>query len=337
MSLAWALPWAFAGLAALGVPLLLHLDRRRSVQRWPFAALRWIAAQARPRRTWRLVEWVLLVLRSLLIAALVAWLAQPLLRGLPREAVHWIAVAPGAAAPADAAHAVWLAPGFPAIAAPRPASDAPVSSLLREFDARLAPGDTLEVRVPAVVRGLDEAAIVLSRHVQWVVAEGDAAWRGAHTPAKPVLALRYADEGAPLLRQVRAALRAWERVPALAVRLDEAPADRPVPAHADAVLHVGSAPMAAGLAAHSLQLDAANVSPALLQSPDFPRWLHRELFGDAPAPDGAPAAAVVPGVGARIAAPPPWPLRSWLAGLAAAVFLLERLLATARRAKAAAP
>ena len=133
MSLSWGWPLAFAGLAALLVPVLLHLDRRRSVQVLRFAALRWIVAQARPRRTWRVVDWLLLALRLLLVAVLVAWLAQPWLRGLPREPVHWIAVAPGVPTPAGE-HVVWLSPGFPPASgdadAGTPAAALPATQLL---------------------------------------------------------------------------------------------------------------------------------------------------------------------------------------------------------------
>lgn len=344
MSLSWGLPLAFAGLAALLVPLLLHLDRRRSVQVLRFAALRWIAAQARPRRTWRIVEWLLLALRLLLVAVLVAWLAHPWLRGTPHAPVHWIVVAPGAAevpAGETAAHAVWLAPGFPSVQTPAPPPDgASASSLLREFDARIARDDTLEVRVPDVLHGLDAAAIELSHEVRWVVA-GEAASPARAAPAQRKLALRYVAEAAPALRYVRAALGAWRTSPELAVTLDEGSIDKPVPPDADGVLRLAAPAAASGAVAVTpsarasaprvLDLDAASLDPALLQSAEFPRWLHRALFGDPPPPDHAPAAQVAPTAKAAPAALPPLPLRPWLAWFAAALFALERVLANGRR------
>lgn len=391
MSVTWALPWAFAGLAALLVPLLLHLDRRRSVQPWSFAALRWVSARARPRRTWRLIDLLLLALRLLLVALLVAWLAQPLLRGAPHAPVHRLAVVPGAeVSDIDLANeeAVWLAPGFPSLRTPRPSGEIPAASLLREIDALLARDDTLEVRVPPVLHGLDDAAIALSREVTWIVADAAAATPAPPVPdpSKPLLALRYASDEEPLLRHVRAALRAWDGVPALAVQVDEASAEEPLPRDADAVLRIGAAsqtngdapavlmldpagavprigaasqtnddapavlmldPASAvpriGAASQTndrapavLTLDPATLSPALLQSAEFPQWLHDALFGASPAPDRAPAGAVAPTATARGIAPPPTPLRPWLAWCVAGLFLLERLVATARRMKAAA-
>jgi hypothetical protein len=367
VSLAWGLPLAFAGLAALLVPLLLHLDRRRSVQLLRFAALRWVRAQARPRRTWRLVEWLLLALRLLLVAVLVTWLAQPWLQGRHHPPRHWILVAPGAAALPEAeagAHAAWLGPDFPSLDTPAPApGDTSVASLLREFDARLAREDTLEVRVPTVLRGLDAAAIELSREVRWVVA-GDSAPPERSAPAKRRLALRYATASEPALRPVRAALSAWRAAPELAVEIDEARFDQPVPEDAEAVLRIGSPATGAALAsgpqdgaanaseparaadaararAATLaprgeakvrrELDAASFDPALLQSADFPRWLHRALFGDPPPPDRAFAAQIAPSATAASTAPPAEALRPWLAWLAAGLFLLERVLANGRR------
>jgi hypothetical protein len=318
VSLLWGAPLALAGFAALLLPVLLHLQRRRSVQLWRFAALRWIGAQPRPRRTWRLVEWFLLAVRLLLVAALVAWLAHPWLRGAPHEDVHWIAVVPGASGvPAGdaAAHAVWLRPGFPSVTSPPPEADAaPVSSLLREFDARLAASDTLEVRVPEQLDGLDAAAIALSREVRWVVGGSAPATERAPV-AKPVLALRYTDEADPALPYVRAAIRAWQSAPLLAVQLDEGLADKPLPARADAVL----------------RLDGKPLDPARLQSAEYPRELHRSLFGDPPSPDRAFAAAVAPNATAAPTPPPAMSLRRWLAWLAAGLFLLERVLANGRR------
>lgn len=346
MSLSWGLPLAFAGLAALLVPLLLHLDRRRSVQLLRFAALRWVAAQARPRRTWRLVEWLLLALRLLLVAVLVAWLAQPWLRGLTPAPAHWIVVMPGAAnVPVGeaAAHAAWLAPGFPSVRMPAPPLEgASLSSLLREFDARIARDDTLEVRVPEVLHGLDAAAIELTREVRWVVA-GEAGGPGPAAPAARKLALRYAEETTPALRQVRAALAAWKTSPDLAASVDEGPLDKPVPQEVDAVLRLGAPPaneaaskLRAVAVPKVLDLDPATLDAALLQSAEFPRWLHRALFGAPPPPGHAYAAQVAPTATAEPATPPPAPLRPWLAWLAAALFLIERVLANGRRLAGAA-
>lgn len=358
MNVIWGWPLALAGLAALAVPVLLHLDRRRSVQVLRFAALRWVLAQARPRRTWRLVEWALLALRLLLVALLVAWLAQPSLRGWPHRTRQWVAVVPGATLPATGESTVWLADGFPATSEAMPVAGAPIASLLREFDARLPAGDTLEVRVPRVIGGLDAAPIALTRAVAWTI-DGESDVPTPPAPRKRVLALRYADESLPALRYVRAAIAAWQASPETAVTLEEAPLDAAVPANADAVLRLEATPTggvdAAGaeryLAAQLLDgsiaaplrtsaTDASrsarvvalpSLDASLTHSADFPRWLHRATFGDPPPPDRAPAAAVAPVVGAAPFEPPAQPLQRWLAWIAAAAFLLERVIANGRR------
>lgn len=85
MNLAFLAPAALAALAALLVPLLIHLQRRPEQRVVEFAALRWLSERVRPRQRLRLTEWLLLLLRLLLVAALALWLAQPVwLAYLPR-------------------------------------------------------------------------------------------------------------------------------------------------------------------------------------------------------------------------------------------------------------
>lgn len=76
----WRNPWAFAGLLALAVPVLVHLLARRSARIQRFPSLRFL--QATPlvsaRRT-RLTDLLLLVVRATIVAAAVAALAQPYL------------------------------------------------------------------------------------------------------------------------------------------------------------------------------------------------------------------------------------------------------------------
>lgn len=255
MSLVWGLPLGLAALAALLVPLLLHLDRRRALRTLPFAAMRWIGDRHRPRRTWRLTEWLLLALRLVLVASLALWLAQPLLRGWG-VGERWLAIVPGVAASEIAAAAVeadriiWLVPGFPAQDQPLPPAYGATASLLRELDARLAPDDPLRVLVPAELAGLDAAAIELSRPVDWRVVAGSQVSPAAETtPARRrLLALRYADGADVSLPFVRAAVASWAQSASLAVELDEGMQDRPLPANADALVWLGDAPDAAALA-----------------------------------------------------------------------------------------
>lgn len=212
------LPAGLFALAALALPLLLHLARREEQRPVDFAALRWLSARVRPRRRLRFEERLLLALRLLLVALLALLLARPV---LPLEGgdAAWIVAAPGVAAEAlrDARHvgdgvAVtadagrdgtgtgtgnadsvgdgrhdgmaivrrWLAPGFPVLdQAPAPVSASATISLLRELDMRMPADTPLVVLVPPVLDGVDAERPRLSRPVQWRVASaGKAAAAG---------------------------------------------------------------------------------------------------------------------------------------------------------------
>lgn len=187
MSLALLLPAGLAALAALLLPLLIHLARRSEQRITDFAALRWLAAKPRPRRKRRFDERLLLCLRLLLLAALALLLARPVLSGRP-DATPWLVAAPGvpAASARDAAggdrdvRLRWLAPGFPGLDRPAPAAPVPVASLLRELDATLPAGTPLTVLVPAVLDGADAQRPRLSREVDWrIVADAAPSDAGA--------------------------------------------------------------------------------------------------------------------------------------------------------------
>lgn len=71
-------PWALAGLAAAGIPLLLHLFARREPPTVMFPATRYLAETARAHhRRLTLQHWILLLIRTLLIAALAFAAAGP--------------------------------------------------------------------------------------------------------------------------------------------------------------------------------------------------------------------------------------------------------------------
>src|SRR6187431_281369 len=75
MVLLW--PAGLLALVALAVPLLLHLRRATEARRVEFAALRWLSPRQRPRTRLRLREWLLLLLRLLLVALVALLFAGP--------------------------------------------------------------------------------------------------------------------------------------------------------------------------------------------------------------------------------------------------------------------
>lgn len=229
------LPAGLAALAALLLPLLLHLARREARKPVDFAALRWLSARVRPRRSLRFEERLLLALRLLLIALLALLLARPV---LPRgdDGVAWIVAAPGVGAQALRAPAPalegdedggirmerrWLATGFPALQdAAAPEGPQPTMSLLRELDMHMPAGSPLVVLVPPVLEGVDAERPRLSRPVEWrVVASASddgadsqqATSPAADAHAVPPLRLLIQDAGSDDgARYLRAASSAWE-------------------------------------------------------------------------------------------------------------------------------
>ncbi|MBB3813155.1 hypothetical protein FHY13_001461 [Xanthomonas arboricola] len=242
MNLLLLFPAGLAALAALLLPMLIHLARRSEHHPTDFAALRWLRALPRPRHRVRFDEWPLLLVRLLLLAAMALLLAEPALRE-HRQARPRIAVSPGvdlaaARALTHAANAqwVWLAPGFPPVdadAARPPATPAgtapPLGSLLRELDASLSADTALSVIVPSQWGPLDAQRLQLSRNVQWQVLPGQSP--AAAAAAVPPLRLQaIADAPAdPALRYLRAVHAAWALPGALPVGTpaDAAPARWP--------------------------------------------------------------------------------------------------------------
>ncbi|MCC4621743.1 BatA domain-containing protein [Xanthomonas cassavae CFBP 4642] len=218
------LPAGLFALAALLLPVLIHLARRSEHRPTDFAALRWLRAMPRPRHRVRLDEWPLLLLRLLLLAALAVLLAEPALRdqqgSRPRIAVSpGVDLAAARALPhADDAQWLWLAPGFAPIDAdtdtadPSPASLAtaqPVGSLLRELDASLPADAALSVIVPAQWGALDAQRVQLTRAVQWQVLPGRSPLAAPTPPAALRLQVVADDTAAPALRYLRAVQAAW--------------------------------------------------------------------------------------------------------------------------------
>jgi hypothetical protein len=217
MSLSLLLPAALLALAALAIPLLLHLQRRRvQPQRIVFAAMRWINEPLRPRRRLRLRDPWLLLLRCLLLATVVLALAQPIVRGL-HDDTPWEVVLPGVDVAAldwrhgDGAERRWLAPGFPRLDDASPAAGSDTASLIRELDLQLPASTPLVLHVPDRISGLDGARLALGREVDWNIVPSLPAVEPVPRSGQPLrIAIAGADSDHPAMRYLQAAQRAWD-------------------------------------------------------------------------------------------------------------------------------
>ncbi|MCP3734739.1 BatA domain-containing protein [Sphingomonas sp. RP10(2022)] len=354
-------PLGLAALAALALPLLLHLARRTEQRPTDFAALRWLRQKPRPRHRPRFDERLLLAARLALLAVIALVLALPVLTGTD-TARAVVAVAPGAAVPpADGARQVWLAPGFPSVTAPRPAGPVPVASLIRQLDAELPPGAALTVVVPRILDGADAERPRVARRIAWrIVGEGLSPPR-VPPPALPVL--RY-DPTVAGARYVGAALRALGQrdiaprsapiprsrplvwlapgaLPAAAIAQAEAgnivlvARETTIPASptvavwrdADGAALVEAQPLGRGRLLRFTRRLAPAAMPQLLD-PDFPHRLAALFAAAEPDPARVLADAYAPQPGAPAPLPPARPLWPMLAVAAALLFLVERWLAT---------
>lgn len=238
MNIGLLLPSALLALAALLLPLLVHLVRQTEQTRISFAAMRWLVPRARPRRRPRFSEWLLLLVRLLLLALLALWLAQPVLLDR-QDARPWLVVHPAidlarvppAASADEQRH--WLAPGFPPLEQPPPATSASIGSLLRELDARLPPTAPLRVVVPERFDATDAQRPRLGRAVSWIPIEGKSSFNAGLAPP-PRLYVAVASDGAhrAALRYLHAAATAWAseaKPPAPADELDDIAATTPLP------------------------------------------------------------------------------------------------------------
>jgi hypothetical protein len=83
----WQNPLALMGLAAIAIPVLLHLLSRRNARVERFPSLRFLPpAQSSPVRLTRITDPLLMVVRALIVAAAAIGLAQPLWRTANRSA-----------------------------------------------------------------------------------------------------------------------------------------------------------------------------------------------------------------------------------------------------------
>lgn len=240
MSPALLLPAGLAALLALAIPVVIHIARRTESRTVDFAALRWLDAAPKPRRSLTIDERLLLAFRLILLAILALILAQPVLWGAADDR-RVVAVAPGvspdfaAQVVADDDHAVRLAPGFPELDGSAPAPSSDLISLIRQLDAELPPGAPLTVVVPAVLDGVDAERPRLSRQVEWRVGPPAPARPAPRPTPPPSLSVRYAPDAQDAARFFRAAAASWVAAddrPAF----DAAPVSQSLNASADALV-----------------------------------------------------------------------------------------------------
>jgi hypothetical protein len=230
MNLSLLAPLGLAALAALALPILIHLVRRIELTTTEFAALRWISERVQPRRRIRFERPWLLLLRLVLLVLLALLLARPVFDVPTQAQALRVFVAPGAdpvaaraAIDASGADWRWLAPGFPRMAEmPAPAA-VPLASLLREADAQLSAGATLRVVVPAEVAGLDGERPQLVHALDWHVVPGRMRADGSPPAEGGTLAVRFAPDAQASLVWLRAAVAAWNVREPGRYRLDAQP------------------------------------------------------------------------------------------------------------------
>ncbi len=242
-------PLGLAALAALALPILMHLVRRIELRTTEFAALRWIPERTRPRRRLRFERPWLLGLRLALLAVLAVLLARPVVNEPAANTPnHWTVVAPGVdraselrAAAAAGHDGHWLAAGFPSLDASAPGHNVPLASLLRELDADLAPATTLRVIVPSELGGLDGERLRLAHAIDWQIAPGRTSEAALPAPQPALLAVRHAPGREAALPYLRATLAAWNQREPGRYRLDVQRLAQPVPDAAAWLVWLGPA------------------------------------------------------------------------------------------------
>ena len=244
MSPALLYPLGLLALAALAIPLVIHIARRTETRTVAFAALAWLEERPKPRRRLRLDELWLLAARVLLLTLLALLLAQPVLWGAAdRRAVVAIApgVDPGSVEIDPEALRVWLAPGFPEVGqGPAPGAHGELISLLRQLDAELPEAAPLRVVIPGVIDDADAQRPVLSRDVEWTPVSASEPETPLPAAEPPRLTVRVDAEGEAAVRYVRAAATAWvdgDQEPFI----DVAAVDRPLPRDAQAIVWLATA------------------------------------------------------------------------------------------------
>lgn len=217
-------PLGLLALAALLVPVLIHLIRR-PVPVVRLGSLRFLTESHRRLKSVRWRDVLLLVLRLGLLAALALLLAAPRWEPRAPEPARWLLAVPGATFD-DAARVEWerlradgfearlLAAGFPRVDATGVETEPAVPdawSLFREAGLRLPPGSRIVVFGPPRLAYFRGARPVLAGvEVRWRATDGVAPSRGpggaSVSPAR--VAVRAAADRVADARHVRAAVTA---------------------------------------------------------------------------------------------------------------------------------
>lgn len=258
-------PAALAALAAVLVPLAIHIARRTETRTIDFAALRWLTPNPKPVRRLQLDEPWLLAVRVALIVAVVLALARPVLNSAASDRPI-VAVSPAVDATGTTDRAerhVWLAPGFPDLAQPRPPVPNDQASLIRQLDSQTPAGTRLAVLVPALLSGVDGQRLVLSRPIDWRVMPPSQRSASPRPPVPPPLTVRYSSRYEYAVRYFRAAAVAFAE-PGKPPAFDAAPTDRPVPRTARYLVWLTDAPLP------SAALDWIEAGGVVLLSKDTP-------------------------------------------------------------------
>jgi hypothetical protein len=174
-----------AGLAAVAVPILVHLLHRRRASRRKWGAMRFLLeALAARRRRIRLEEMILLALRCFLVALVVLAMARPFLPS--RSVISWALVLPallGAAVLVALATSLWATPRL------RYALLVPALVLASLAGTLAAVEQSLQQRMWRRGAAQKDIALVLdASSSMWVETDGKTAFQRAVDEAKAVIA-----------------------------------------------------------------------------------------------------------------------------------------------------
>lgn len=369
-------PLALGALAAVIVPLIIHIARKSEQHPTDFSAIRWLRQKPRPRSRLRFDEWPLLLTRILLVALVALFLAAPVFFGTQSKR-SYIAIVPGAdpnGLTLKDAH--WIVPGFPTATETPPTGEQPTASLIRQLDAELPTSTPLTIVVPQAMSGTDADRLHLSRKVTWRIVGGTAAYQGLSPTRPPVLVILHDARHRSELRYLSAVARAWQDGPndvgdlsaplpgtdvtlaylsggtIPAAVLDHVRSGGTTLLPHDALLPQGAAPIPAWRDDDSAPIAEAVVigrgrlirfarplTPGVLPAlldASFPAKVRLLVQTPPAAPTRVMAQDYAPDTVARAFDPPPTDVRPWLALCIAVLFAAERILAT-RRSRGVVP